>query len=80
MNKNNIAILILIVGVVAGISYFIGDALFGNKALKPVDVPTATLIEPGVVKPEPSVFAKDAINPTVPIAISGDGNQNPLGE
>lgn len=78
MNKNNIAILILIIAVAAGVSYAAGNALLGSKALKPVTVKTATPISSEVSKPESLVFPGDAINPTVQITI-GDNTNNPLG-
>jgi hypothetical protein len=80
MNKNNFAILILVVVVIAGASYAIGNALLGSKSFKPVTVETATPIAPEVTQPEPTVFSSDAINPTVPISIGDTSNQNPLGD
>lgn len=78
MNKNNFAVLILIIAVAAGVSYGVGNAVLGGKALKPVTVKTATPIKAEVSAPEASVFPGDAINPTVQITI-GDNTQNPLG-
>ena len=77
MNKNNIAILILIIAVAAGVSYAVGNAVLGSKALKPVTVKTATPITSDINKPESKVFFEGAINPTVQITI-GDNTQNPL--
>lgn len=78
MNKNNYAILILIVAIAAGISYAAGNALLGSKALKPVTVKTTTPIKSEISEPETAVFPGDAINPAVQITI-GDNTQNPLG-
>lgn len=77
MNKNNFAILILIVAIAAGIGYAVGNALLGSKTLKPVTVKTATPISSEISKPEASVFSENAINPTVQITI-GDNTHNPL--
>jgi hypothetical protein len=77
MNKNNFAILILIVAVAAGISYAVGNAVLGSKALKPVTVKTTTPIKAEISEPDVAVFPSDAINPTVQITI-GDNTQNPL--
>ena len=77
MNKNNLAILVLIVAIAAGIGYAVGNALLGSQNLKPVTVKTATPISSEVDKPEASVFSEGAINPTVQITI-GDNTRNPL--
>lgn len=77
MNKNNIAILVLIIAVAAGVSYGVGNAVLGTKALKPVTVKTTTPLKSEVSEPESSVFFIEAINPTVQITI-GDNTQNPL--
>ncbi len=78
MNKNNIAILIVIVLVAAGFSYGIGTALLGDRVSKPQDVEVVDAISSEIAEPDKTVFANDAINPTVQITIS-DNNQNPLG-
>lgn len=78
MNKNQIAILILIVAVAGLVSYFAGSAILGDKVSKPVDVETIEPLSSEIVKPDSTVFALDAINPTMPIAIGATG-QNPLG-
>lgn len=78
MNKNNIAILIVIVLVAAGFSYGIGTALLGDRVSKPQDVEVVDAISSEIAEPDKTVFSNDAINPTVQITIS-DNNQNPLG-
>jgi hypothetical protein len=78
MNKNQISILVLIVAITGLASYFAGSAVLGDKVSKPVSVPTVEPISTEIVKPDQTVFTPDAINPTVPIAIGGTG-QNPLG-
>lgn len=79
MNKNNIAILVFIVFLAAGISYWVGSSLLGSRSLKPVTVKTAQPIDTAIQKPESAVFYTDAINPTIPIAI-GDSAQSPIGQ
>lgn len=78
MNKNQIAILVLILGVAALASYFAGSALLGDKVSKPVDVEYIDSLSAEIVPPSPSVYTLESINPTIPIAIGGTG-QNPLG-
>ena len=79
MNKNQIAVLILVVALVGGIGYVLGNALLGNKVLKPVTVKTAVPISAEIVAPDTTVFTDTAINPTVKISIGGSNNSNPIG-
>lgn len=78
MKKNDIAVLVAIVMFTALIGYGIGQLVFGQKATQPVTVKTATPISTTVTTPSKEVFNSKAINPTVPITISGN-TQNPLG-
>lgn len=78
MNKNQIAILVLIVAIAGLASYFAGSAVLGDKVTKSVDVETIEPLTSEIVQPDVTVFTEDAINPTVPIAIGSTG-QNPLG-
>lgn len=78
MNKNQIAILVLIVSIAALASYFGASALLGDKVSKPVDVEYIDTLSSDIIEPDPTVYTLDAINPTIPIAI-GDTGQNPLG-
>lgn len=78
MNKNNIAVLVLVIALVALFSYFLGSAVLGGQTSKAVSVEKAKLIQPDVIAPEKNIFNSDAINPTVKITI-GENNQNPIG-
>ncbi len=78
MNRNNTAVLILVIALVALLSYFLGSAVLGGQTSKAVSVEKAKLIGPDVVTPESNIFNSDAINPTVKITI-GENNQNPIG-
>lgn len=79
MKKNEIALLILVVGVSIAIAYGIGQALFGGATAKPVEVETAQAISPDIDRPQESVFNQNAINPTVPVKIGDPSNQQPFG-
>jgi hypothetical protein len=72
MKKSDIAMIILIASMTAIIAFVIGNSI---PALKPdskgVNVPTAELINSDVVAPDPMVFNKDEINPTVQTVIGG---------
>jgi hypothetical protein len=78
MNKNKIAILILIISVTALVGYFIGKSLLGGNRLKPVDVESARAISTEIQKPDRAIFNGEAINPTTTITI-GQNNQNLIG-
>ena len=79
MKKNEIALLILIVGVAGLIAFFVGNSVFGRKVSKPVTVETAKQISPDLVDPSSQIFNENAINPTVPIKIGGGDGSAPFG-
>ncbi len=72
MKKSDIAMIILIASITAIIAFVVGNSI---PALKPdkdgVKVPTTEKIESDVKTPDPTVFNKDAINPTVQTVIGG---------
>ncbi len=72
MKKSDIAMLILIIGVSALLSYFVGNLIFGGSVSKPVDVETVPKVSSEVAKPSADIFNTNSINPTIPITI---GNQ-----
>lgn len=78
MKKNEIAILVLIVGLTAIMGYFVGKSLLGGSQLKQVQVESARALSSEVAKPDPAIFNKDGINPTTTIIIN-QNNQNILG-
>ena len=78
MNKNRLALLLLIVGTTALISFFIARAFFEKNSLKPVEVYTTQPIATDISEPSAKIFNGNAINPTNQITIS-DNNQSPIG-
>lgn len=78
MKKNEIALILVVVGVVIIATYAVFNALFGQAALSPVKVKTTTAISSVVDEPDPSVFNKDAINPAVSVTIGNQSNQQPF--
>jgi flagellar basal body-associated protein FliL len=78
MKKNEIAILLIVVGLVVMGTYSIINMLFGTSALKPVDVEKAEAIQASIVTPDQKVFNKDALNPAVTITIGNQSNQQPF--
>lgn len=78
MKKNDIAIIILIVSISLVASYFIAKAIFGEPQSQTARVEVVEAISPELVQPSPSIFYKEAINPTVNIEIGNSSNQQPF--
>lgn len=69
MKKSDIATLILIAAGSVLIAYFVADGLIGQPSSELEKVRTIEPITAEVVEPDPTVFNKDAINPTVEVII-----------
>lgn len=78
MKKNEIALLILIVSIVALLSYLLVNALVGEAANKTVLVEKAEPFSSKVAEPDPLVFNPQAINPTVKVKIGDQSGQQPF--
>lgn len=78
MKKNEIALILVVVGVVVIATYAVFNSLFGQSALSPVKVDTTTAISSTVTEPDGAVFNKDAINPAVSVTIGEQSNQQPF--
>lgn len=75
MKKTDIAMIILIASMSVLVAYFIAGALPIFKSnQEPVKVKTVDTISAKVDEPNPSIFNKDAINPTVEVLIGGGTN------
>ena len=72
MKKTDIAMIILIASVSVGIAYGAVSAIPGLKqSSEAVKVKTIEKYQAGLDEPDPDVFNKDAINPTVDVTIGG---------
>lgn len=78
MKRNEIALILVIVGIVVLGTYTLFNALFGQAALSPVKVKSTTVILSTVDEPSAAVFNKDAINPAVSVTIGDQSNQQPF--
>lgn len=81
MKRNEIALLVLIVGIVGLITYFILNSLLSNLAPKPVELDVATPISSSLIDMESlnkSLFVEGAYNPTIKVTIGDQGNQQPF--
>lgn len=78
MKKNDMALIILIVSISLLVAYFVGKAIIGEPKKQSTQVEVVQPITSNVEQPDPTVFNKDAINPTVPIQIGNPSNQQPF--
>lgn len=75
MKKTDIAMIVLIASMSVLVAYFVAGALPMFKTNeKPVKVKTVDAITTDVTQPDPSIFNKEAINPTVEVLIGGSAN------
>lgn len=77
MRKQDIAMVILVAGVSALISYFVIQSIpgIGNPSEEKYDTNTMEAISSEIVKPSAEIFNSEAINPTVQITIGENGEQ-----
>lgn len=73
MKKTDIAMIVLIVALSAGVAYFIASKAFGGMTQKGVTVKTVDPISSEVQTPDPAFFNENAINPSVEVNISNNG-------
>ena len=79
MKKNEIAILVLIVGVAGLASYFIVGSLVSGSKPKPITIDKAEPISSQVSQPDEALFKNpNAFNPTIKINIGNQSNQQPF--
>lgn len=71
MKKTDIALIIIIVSISAGVAYWVASMTIGKANEKPITVRTIEAIDVAEQKVDEKVFSKDAINPTVEATISG---------
>ncbi len=69
MKKSDIAALILIASLSMLTAYFIANAVIGKPNSESVKVKTVEKISGDVAEPDPGVFNKEAINPTVEVIV-----------
>lgn len=75
MKKTDIAMIILIASVAVIGAFFVGNSLpFLKPSEEGVKVKTIDPITAEIEEPDPEVFNKDAINPTVEVVVGGNGN------
>jgi|JI10StandDraft_1071094.scaffolds.fasta_scaffold03714_19 hypothetical protein len=75
MKKNEIALLVLIVGIVALGSYFLVKSFVADATPKSVSVDVAKELSSTVIAPNKDIFAEGNYNPTIKIKIGDQTNQ-----
>jgi len=70
MKRTDIAMIIFIAAVSAGIAYFIANAVFGGMTEAGVKVKTVDAITSEVGTPDPKIFNDTAINPSIEVNIT----------
>jgi hypothetical protein len=71
MKRADVAGLIFIASLSILIAYFVASAVIGSPTGQSQTVKTFAPINANVDQPDPSIFNKDAINPTVEVTIGG---------
>ncbi len=74
MKRSDIAMIILIASISVLMAYFIAKAIVGDVQNETVKVKTTEAISTDITEPDPTVFNKDAINPTVEVIIGDQSN------
>ncbi len=74
MKRTDVAALIFIASLSVLVAYFIANTVIGQPTSESVKVKTMAPISADIEQPDPSIFNKDAINPTVEVVIGGQGS------
>ncbi len=80
MKKTDIALIIIIVSVSAGLSWWIADMTIGKSNDEPIIVRTIEAINVDDQIVDKKVFNENAINPTVEATISGTETSEQMSE
>ncbi len=75
MKKTDIAMIILVISVSLLAAYFVMSAVLGKFDELTAEVQEITPIGATVVEPNPKIFNRDAINPTVQVIIGNESIQ-----
>ena len=73
MKKTDIAIIIFIIGISAGIAYFVADKVFGGMTQDGVKVKTVDPITSTIAPVDKKIFNDNAINPSVEVNVTENG-------
>jgi ABC-type cobalt transport system substrate-binding protein len=71
MKKTELATIVIIAAISVGIAYFVANSIFGGAKNDAVTVKTIDPISSTVVPVDTSIFNNNAINPAIPVTITG---------
>lgn len=71
MKKTDIAMIVFIASASVLVSFFVAKLVFGDVYKGTAQVKTIDKIESSITEPSTDIFNKDAINPAVPVEITG---------
>jgi len=74
MKRTDLAMIVLIAAVSAGIAYFVAHSLFGGITEQGVKVKTIDPITSVIQPPDTNIFNTNAINPAVEVNITNTGS------
>lgn len=69
MKKSDIAMVVLVAAISVVIAFVIAQQVFSGYETGKTKVKTIEKIEADVVQPDPNIFNKNAINPSVPVEL-----------
>lgn len=78
MKKNEIAILIIIVGLVGMATYFLVNSFASGLVAKDAKVDIVDKISTTLAEPDKAVFSKDNVNPTIKIKVGDQSGTQPF--
>jgi hypothetical protein len=71
MKKTDIAMIVFIASASILVAYFVVRAVLGDVYDGSATVKTIDKIDSSIVQPDPRIFNEDAINPAIPVEITG---------
>ena len=78
MKQKDIALIVVIAGVSATMSFILSNKVFVTPETREQSVETVDKIEAAFVSPSIKYFNDNSINPTQDSTLGGEGNQNPF--
>jgi hypothetical protein len=77
MKRTDIAMIVLIAAVSAGLAYFVANSVLGSMTEQNVKVKTIDPITSVIESPDPKMFNENAINPSVEVNINNTSTSAP---
>jgi hypothetical protein len=71
MKKTDVAMIIFVASISMLLSYFLVRTVLGEVYSGSATVQTIDKIDPDIAEPDPKIFNENAINPAIPVEITG---------